>query len=111
MMQTERTANGETSRETHYYLSSLPAKPRQFAKAVRGHWGIENRLHWQLDIAFNEDGSRIRKDRAPENLAIVRHIALNMLQQNKTLKRGIKAKRLQAAWDNEYIAAILTQAN
>jgi len=111
MMQTERTVKGETSRETHYYLSSLPAEVRRFGKAVRAHWSIENNLHWQLDLSFDEDSSRIRKDRAPENLATVRHIALNMLQQDKTLKRGIKAKRLQAAWDSKYLTTVLTQEN
>jgi predicted transposase YbfD/YdcC len=107
MVQTERTHKGET----RYFLSSLPGKARLFAKAVREHWGIENSLHWQLDISFDEDRSRIRKDKAPENLATVRHIALNMLQQNKTLKRGVKAKRLQAAWDNDYLVAVLTGDN
>lgn len=111
MMQTERTINGKTSHETHYYLSSLKANIKRFAHAVRAHWGIENNLHWQLDISFDEDSSRIRKDQAPENMAIVRHIALNLLQQDKTLKRGIKAKRLQAAWDNDYLVTILTNKN
>jgi len=111
MVQRERAQKGETQSETHYFLSSLPGKVRQFAKAVREHWGIENSLHWQLDISFDEDSSRIRKDRAPENLATVRHIALNMLQQEKTLKRGVKGKRLQAAWDNDYLVAILTGGN
>lgn len=111
MMQTERTSKGETRRETHYYLSSLTADCRRFAKAVRAHWGIENKLHWQLDISFDEDSSRIRKDQAPENMAIVRHIALNLLQQDKTLKRGVKAKRLQAAWRDDYLIEILTNKN
>lgn len=111
MMLTERTAKGETSKETHYYLSSLPANPRRFGKAVRAHWAIENNLHWMLDLAFDEDSSRIRKDRAPENLATIRHIALNILQQEKTLKRGMKAKRLQAAWDPAYLTKVLTQEN
>lgn len=111
MVMTERTDKGKTQSQTRYFLSSLPGKVRRFAKAVRAHWGIENSLHWQLDISFDEDSSRIRKDRAPENLAIVRHIALNILQQDQTLKRGTKAKRLQAAWDNEYLVRILTGDN
>lgn len=111
MVVTQRTDKGKTQGETRYFLSSLSGNVRRFAKAVRAHWSIENSLHWQLDISFDEDSSRIRKDRAPENLAIIRHIALNMLQQNKTLKRGLKAKRLQAAWDNDYLVAILTGHN
>lgn len=110
-METERTEKGETRTEIHYYLSSLSANIKRFAKAVRSHWGIENSLHWQLDISFDEDSSRIRKDNAPDNLATVRHIALNMLQQEKTLKRGIKAKRLQAAWNEKYLVQLLTEGN
>jgi len=107
MMQTERTEKGKTTRETHYYLSSIPAGVRRFAEAVRAHWGIENNLHWQLDISFDEDDSRIRKDRAPENFAIVRHIAINMLQQDTTSKVGVKARRKKAGWDNQYLSKIL----
>lgn len=111
MMQTERTLNGVTSQETRYYLSSLPAGVGRFANAVRAHWGIENSLHWRLYICFAEDSSRIRRDRAPQNMATIRHIALNLLQNEKTLKRGIKARRLQAAWDDNYLAAVLTGQN
>ena len=107
MMQTERTEKGETSQETHYYLCSMPTDVRRFAKAVRAHWGIENNLHWQLDVSFDEDDSRIRKDRAPENFAIVRHIAINMLQQDITSKVGVKARRKKAGWDNNYLSKIL----
>jgi predicted transposase YbfD/YdcC len=81
----------------------------RFAEAVRCHWGIENRLHWVLDVAFAEDASRIRKDHAPQNLAVIRHIALNLLNQEKTAKGGVKAKRLKADWDNDYLAKVLSQ--
>ena len=76
--------------------------------AIRGHWGIENSLHWVLDIAFREDDSRVRKDNAPENLAVMRHIALNLLRQEKSLKVGIKAKRKRAGWDNDYLLKVLS---
>ncbi|MGB5595193.1 MAG: ISAs1 family transposase, partial [Crocosphaera sp.] len=71
---------------------------------------IENQLHWVLDVAFNEDDSRIRKDNAPENLAIIRHIALNLLKQDKTLKGSIKNKRKVAGWDNDYLLSLLIKS-
>lgn len=75
---------------------------------MRSHWGIENQLHWVLDVAFQEDASRIRKDHAPANLAVVCHIALNLLRQDPSAKGGIKAKRLQAGWDNDYLTRLLS---
>lgn len=74
---------------------------------MRSHWGIENQLHWVLDVAFQEDDSRIRKDHAPENLALIRHVAVNLLRQDTSAKSGIKAKRLKAGWDNDFLAHIL----
>ena len=71
-------------------------------------WGIENDLHWCLDIAFREDHSRIRKDHAPENFGILKHMAINMIKKEKSLKAGIQAKRLKAAWDHDYLFKILT---
>ena len=73
-----------------------------------GIGGRENQLHWVLDVEFNEDNSRIRKDNAPENLAIIRHIALNLLKQNKSVKGSIRSKRNRAGWDNNYLLEILT---
>jgi len=78
-----------------------------FSKSVRGHWSIENSLHWSLDVSFNEDQSRIRKGFAGENLALIRHLALNLLKQEKTLKRGIAAKRKRAGWDDDYLLKII----
>ncbi len=92
-----RQTQGTTTTEDRYFISSLKAPARRILKAVRGHWGIENRLHWVLDIAFREDESRVRKDHDPENLAILRHIALNLLKQDTSKKVGIKNKRLVAA--------------
>jgi predicted transposase YbfD/YdcC len=101
-----RTATG-TSQEVHYYLSSLDGTVAPFATAVRGHWGIENRLHWVLDIAFREDDSRVRAGHSAENFAVLRHIALNLLRQDRTTRAGIKAKRLKAGWDDAYLCSLL----
>ncbi len=97
----------EVSVERRYYLSSLTLNVEQFAEAVRGHWGIENSGHWSLDVSFRADDSRIRAGHAPENFAVLRHIALNLLKQDTLCKRGIKTKRLKAGWDNEYLAHLL----
>ncbi len=99
--------DGKTSFERRYYLSSLPNNAELLAKAIRQHWCIENQLHWVLDVQFNEDDSRIRKDNAPENLAIIRQIALNLLAQEKTAKNGVKNKRKRAGWDNDYLLKVL----
>jgi len=80
---------------------------KRFAQSVRSHWGIENQVHWVLDVAFDEDASRVRKDHAPENLALIRHVALNLLRQDPSAKGGIKAKRLKAGWDNRYLSRLL----
>ena len=99
---------GETLQvQTQYFISSLPADAHAILKARRSHWKIENQLHWELDIAFREDDSRVRSDHAAENLAVLRHIALNLLQNEKTAKGGMRAKRLQAGWDNAYLLRIL----
>lgn len=84
---------------------------KTFLKAKRSHWGIENRLHWVLNIAFCEDMSRVCKNHAPENFAVLRHMAVNMLKQEKTEKGGIRAKRLLAGWDAAYLLKVLSVGN
>lgn len=93
--------------QTRYFISSLPANAKAILKAKRSHWNIENQLHWVLDIAFREDESRVRKDHAAENLAVLRHLTLNLLNRDKTAKGGIHAKRLQAGWNNDFLLSVL----
>ena len=97
--------------ERRYFISSLGADTTEaaarFATAVRGHWGIENSVHWVLDIAFREDDCRVRTDHAPQNLATLRHLALNLLRRDRTAKRGIKNRRLKAGWDERYLEQLL----
>lgn len=108
MIVAERITDRHTTTETRYYISSLPTNAERQLQATRDHWGIENSLHWVLDLAFNEDRSRVRKDHAPANLAVLRHIAVNLLKQEATAKGGTKAKRLQAALDEAYLLKVLS---
>ncbi len=108
MVTRERDINGAVSRENSYFISSLESDAAAIAKAIRSHWSIENSLHWCLDISFREDHCRVRKDHAPENMAVLRHMALNLLKREKSLKGGIQTKRLKAAWDHTYLMKILT---
>ena len=87
-------------------FSSLCADAKLFSQAVRMHWGVES-MHWCLDVGFREDACRVRKDHAPENLAVIRQIALNLLKQEKTAKVGIQTKRLMAGWNHAYLAKLL----
>jgi len=110
MVVSTRIVAGKQTKKTRYYISSLPGDPERLLHIVRRHWAIENELHWVLDVALNEDHSRVRKDQAPENFAVLRHIALNLLKQEKTAKGGIHAKQLQAAWKEAYLLKVLSTA-
>lgn len=107
MVEAVREINGHRSTERRYYLSSLPLEVKLFAKAVREHWGVENSCHWVLDVVMGEDGSRARSAHAAENLATLRRLAINLLNQEKTKKRGIKGKQLNASWDHLYLLKLL----
>jgi predicted transposase YbfD/YdcC len=100
MVEAEREVVGQAATvERRYFISSLGADAKQALRAVRGHWEVENSLHWVLDVAFREDACRTRTGHAPENLATLRHIAVNLLKQERSCKLGIKSKRLKAGWD------------
>lgn len=108
MCRATRTVNGQTSVEDRYFITSCAhSDVQKIAAAIRAHWRIENSLHWILDIAFNEDQSRIRMGYAAENMAVIRRLALNAIKASSSKKGGVKAKRLQAAWDNDYLRELL----
>ncbi|MEM7375841.1 MAG: ISAs1 family transposase, partial [Bacteroidota bacterium] len=108
MIQSERRLKKKIERKTSYFISSLANNAQNLLAVKRSHWGIENELHWVLDVAFREDDSRVRQGNSAENLAILKHMAVNLLKQEKTAKGGIKAKRLQAAWSNDYLAKVIS---
>ncbi len=99
--------DGRLKTEKRYYLSSLGQNAAEAANAIRSHWRIENSLHWVLDVAFREDDSRVRRDNGAQNLAVIRHVALNLLRQDKTSKLGIKNKRKKASYDNDFLSSLL----
>ena len=100
----------KTTHEIQFYLSSLSSNSSQISRAIRQHWGVENSLHWVLDVTFNEDACRVRSLHAPHNLALVRRFALNILNREHTFKGSLKQKSKRAAMDNRYMLTLLTSA-
>jgi predicted transposase YbfD/YdcC len=107
MVESLREVDGKTTVERRYYLASLTLGVETFARAVRSHWGVENKVHWIMDVCFREDQSRARAGYAAENLATLRRLALNLLKREKTKKRGIRGKQLNASWDHAYLLRLL----
>ena len=107
MVESRRAVGEQVAEATRDSLTSLPCDAPQFAKAVREHWGVENALHWVLEVSFREDDCRIRKEKGAQNFAVLRHIALNLLQRESGHKRGIKARRKRAGWDRQYLIRVL----
>ena len=103
----ETVRDGKACDEVRYYILSKKRSARSFGAAVRGHWGIENSLHWQLDMSFGEDRCRIRKGHADANFAVVRRMALSLLKNEKGQKVGVKTKRLTAGWNDDYLEQVL----
>lgn len=106
-VESQRQVGDKITWEKRYYLLSLPLDAARFATAVRGHWSIENQLHWILDVGFREDQSRSTQGYSAENLAVIRHLAVNLLSQDQSVKGGMRAKRLRAGWDDQYLTKIL----
>ena len=107
-VQRECRVNGVTARDTAYYISSLPNEAQPLLEATRHHWAIENSFHWVLDVTFREDDSRIRKGDSPQNMAVLRHLALTILNQDPSTSR-LKQKRFRAGLDEAYLFALLTR--
>ncbi len=108
MVESRREIGATVPIDTRYFLTALPAQGIRFAQAVRQHWGIENALPGVLDVAFNEDACRIRKDQGAQICAVLRHIALNLLRHEPHHKRGITARRKRAGWDRDSLVQVLT---
>lgn len=111
MIESVRWIQGEQQKENRYYISSLPPDAQLLARTIRGHWSIENKCHWVLDVVFNEDQSLITDGYAPENLRTVNLLVGKILKEEKSCKKGIKAKQFKAALNNEYLYRVLLAAN
>ena len=102
-----RETSDKTTTETAYYLLSVALSPERFNAVVRQHWGVENRLHWRLDVVMNEDQDRTRLGNGPHNLAVPRHMALNAMQKEGS-KGSLRGKFKRAGWDDDYLKSLLT---
>ena len=97
----------QTTIETRYFISSLGGKAEKIGKSIRDHWSIENKLHWQLDVTYREDLSRVRRGNGAENLSIVRRATLNLLKEDKETKASMKNRRLKAGWNRKYLLSLI----
>jgi predicted transposase YbfD/YdcC len=111
MVESERNVRGVVSIEQRYYILSIESDVLRFSQSVRSHWSIENQLHWILDVGFDEDTSQCCRGHSAENLAVIRHIGINLLSRDKKTKVGVKTKRLKAGWDDNYLKDILNVLN
>lgn len=111
MVESKREVKGQKSTERRYYLSSLSEDAEKILKVIRSHWGIENSVHWVMDMSFGDDASRIRLGNAPENMAVIKHSALNMIRRYRNGRQTIKRLRKQAGWDNDVLHGILVCAS
>lgn len=102
-----KMVKSKQTQEARYYLSNLKADAEKLGKAARNHWSIENNLHWQLDVTYREDLSRVRKGNGAENLSVVRRVTLNLLKEDKVTKVGMKNRRLKAGWDRQYLLSLI----
>ena len=110
MVETKVERNGGTGRDKRYYLSSADLDAKTFARAVRAHWGIENRLHWVLDVVFHDDLARLRSGHGPENMAVVKHMAMNLLRNPKD-RHSLKVRRKLANLNHQYLESPVRQTN
>lgn len=108
-IESEVIKNNKTTNDVRYYITSLSANPQKIGGAIRSHWAIENSLHWVLDMSFNDDFSRIRKENAPQNMAIIKHFALNMVRKIQKKRQSIKRLRKQAGWNSTILDMIIQQ--
>ena len=110
MVLSHRVVDGVESVEFRYFIGSSRGRRRSTCAAIRGHWGIENSLHWVLDVVFREDESRHHAGNSGENLALLRRLAISLLKQEKSSNASLKTKRLRCGWDDDYLAKVITSA-
>lgn len=106
-LKSTRIIKEKKTTESRYYISSLQADAWKIGRAIRSHWSVENKLHWQLDVSYGEDDCKIHKDNGAENFSVIRRATLNLLKADKKTKAGIKNKRSKAGWDKNYMLSIL----